>query len=158
MTDKDKLTGMITDQYLRGDLDTEIQRARRFNRELAFILFEPFIDDPARADHLYPVLKGLGRTIEPLIRDIDVSVRWGQQVLLVLPETGRAGAETVQSKVTEKFSLLKFTHTDSDRALPVSLRSVVLVFPTDGGDKETLLYNLRENIKPQVEEESTPSA
>lgn len=160
MSDKDRLTGMTTDQYLRGDLDTEMARARRFNRELAFILFEPYIDDPARNDYLYPVLKGLARTIEPTIRDIDISVRWGQQVLLVLPETGRAGAETVQGKVVERFAQLKFEHPESGRELPVTLRSVVLVFPHDGGDKETILYNLREKVqaKPQEDSPEAPSA
>lgn len=160
MSDKDRLTGMATDQYLRGDLDNEMARARRFNRELAFILFEPCIDEPARNDHLYPVLKGLARTIEPTIRDIDISVRWGQQVLLVLPETGRAGAETVQAKVAERFALLKFEHAESGRELLVTLRSVVLIYPHDGGDKETILYNLRERVQslPQGGSSETPSA
>lgn len=142
---------MTTDRYLRGDLDTEIARARRFNRELAFILFEPDIDDPARNDYVYPVLKGLARTIEPTIREIDISVRWGQQVLLVLPETGRAGAETVQAKVSERFAQLKFEHPVSGRDLPVALRSVVLVFPHDGDDKETVLYDLRQKLQAMLQ-------
>ena len=151
MSDKDRLTGMATDQYLRGDLDMEFQRARRFSRELAFILFEPYIDDPARNDHVYPVLKALARSIESAIRDIDISVRWGHQVLLVLPETGRPGAETVQSKVAERFGQLKFTRAESEAELPVLLRSVVLIFPHDGADKETILYNLREKMQAAVQ-------
>lgn len=147
MSEKDKLTGLITDQYLRGDLDMEFQRARRFNRELAFILLEPFIDDPSRADMLYSVLKALARSADAKIRDIDISVRWGHQVLLVLPETGRAGAETVQSKIAESFGETKFTHPESGREIPVILRSVVCVFPHDGADKETILYNLREGLQ-----------
>ena len=158
MADKDRLTGMTTDQYLRSDLDNEIQRARRFNRELAFILFEPCLDDAARSDMLYTILKGLGRTIDPVIRDIDISVRWGQQVLLVLPETGRTGAETVQSKIVEKFTQLTFSHPESGLAVAVDLRSVILIFPHDGSDKETLLYNLREQMQAQASTEDSSAA
>jgi diguanylate cyclase (GGDEF)-like protein len=147
MAEKDRLTGLMTDQYLRGDLDMEFQRARRFNRELSFILLEPLIDDAARADMLYTVLKGLARSTDALIRDIDIAVRWGQQVLLVLPETGRSGAETVEGKVRENFSQLQFKHPETGAEIAVSVRSVVIVFPHDGADKETVLYNLREGIQ-----------
>lgn len=146
MAEKDKLTGLLTDEYLRGELDVEFQRARRFSHEVSFILIEPVIRDAARGDILYTVLRALARSTDAMIRDIDVVVRWGQQVLLVLPETGKVGAERVEAKVRENFATVQFKHPETGALIPATLRSVLLVYPHDGADKETVLYNLRERL------------
>jgi len=144
---RDRLTGLFTDQYLRLGLDQEFQRAKRFKRDLSFILSEPVIPEDTRADMLYTVLKALAKTCEARIRQIDTGVRWGQQVLLVLPETGRDGANRVASKIFEHFQRHKFYHPDSGKKIEVALKQVLMVFPQDGADKETILYNLRESLE-----------
>jgi diguanylate cyclase (GGDEF)-like protein len=151
---KDRLTGLYTEDYLRVGLDQEFMRSRRFNRELAFILLEPVIPQEVRADMLYAVLKFLAKSCEAQTRQIDTGVRWGQQVLIVLPETAREGADRVAAKVREHFKQQVFTHPDTQQPITVVLKIVVMVFPEDGPDKETILYNLREQIQ-QVE---APSA
>jgi len=143
----DRLTGLLADDFLRRELDLECERARRFGRELAFVLVEPAVDDAVRADMTYLVLKTVAREAGLKVRDIDKSVRWGQQVLLLLPETGRAGAETVLQKIVESFGRIVFKHPEDGRVIPVALKTSVLVFPHDGTEKETILYNLREGLQ-----------
>ncbi|MBM3461463.1 MAG: diguanylate cyclase [Armatimonadetes bacterium] len=147
MEGKDRLTQLYTEEYLRMGLDQEFMRSRRFSRDLAFILLEPVIPAEARADMLYAVLKFLAKSVEAQTRQIDTGVRWGQQILVVLPETVRDGADRVGEKIGEHFARHTFTHPDSGVVIPVGLKVTVLVFPTDGSDKETILYNLRENIQ-----------
>lgn len=153
----DRLTGLLTDDYLRSDLDMEFQRARRFNRDLSFILIEPVVDDATRADVAYTVLKAVARESTSKLRDIDIAVRWGQQVLIVLPETGRSGAETVEHKIRDSFGQLVFKHPEDGRDISVALRSIVLVFPHDGSDKETLLYLLRDRLQTSGDQSAAPS-
>lgn len=157
---KDRLTGLFTEDYLRVGLDQEFMRSRRFNRELAFILLEPAIPAEVRADMLYAVLKFLAKSVEAMTRQIDTGVRWGQQILVVLPETGNEGAGRVADKIREHFRQQTFTHPDTGAAIEVGLKSVLLVFPQDGPDKETILYNLREAIQqadPGAEAEPAPT-
>lgn len=163
---KDRLTGLFTEEYLRLGLDQEFMRARRFNRELSFILLEPVIPNEVKADMLYAVLKYLAKSVEAQTRQIDTAVRWGQQALVVLPETAREGAERVADKIREHFGHQVFSHPDSGNVIPVTLKIGMLVFPKDGPDKETILYNLRENLQaeeaagqaPASSEEAAPSA
>lgn len=157
MSNTDRLTGLLTDEYLRDDLDLEFQRARRFKRELSFMLFEPCIGDAASADMAYSVLKSVARQAAPKIRDIDTGVRWGQRILVVMPETGRAGAEVVEKKIRDGFSKLVFKHPETEREVPVKLRSAILVYPQDGADKDALLNNLRERLQAASSGQSTAS-
>jgi PleD family two-component response regulator len=140
-----------TDHYLRVDLDEEFMRARRFSRDLAFILIEPLIPGEVRADMLYNVLKFLARSCEQRIRQIDKGVRWGQQILLVLPETAREGAERLAQKIRERFEQQAFIHPDTGNDIEVDLKTSILVYPHDGADKETILYNLRESLLDSTE-------
>lgn len=108
--EKDVLTQLYTPQYIDDDLNDELNRARRFGRDLGLLLLEPKIPDALRIDMAYPVLKKLAGICRELTRQVDDGVRLGNQILLVLPETGSEGVDTATDKIAEKFAECSFTH------------------------------------------------
>lgn len=151
MEQRDKLTQLYTDEFLKTGLDNEMMRSRRFKRELAFVLLQPEIPESVRQDMIYMVLKQLGRAVEDQTRQIDLGIRWGNQILLVLPETKLEGALHVAGKVREAFEAITFTHPDTQETFAGRLLQAISVFPDDGDDRDTILTRLREVMKAQGE-------
>ena len=108
--EKDVLTQLYTPQYIDDDLNDELIRARRFGRDLGLLLLEPKIPESVRIDMGYPVLKKLAVVCRELTRQVDDGVRLGNQILLVLPETGLEGVDTAADKIAGKFAESSFTH------------------------------------------------
>ncbi|HEY4001619.1 MAG TPA: diguanylate cyclase [Candidatus Xenobia bacterium] len=141
---KDKLTQLYTEEYLEQGLDAELTRARRYKHPLSFILLEPDIPDEHRADRLYPSLRLLARITEQQTRAMDVGVRWGQQLLVILPETPVDGAARVVEKIREAFENHTLLKDDTD--VTIKLKSAVRAFPDHGQEKEGLLAVLKESL------------
>jgi diguanylate cyclase (GGDEF)-like protein len=147
MEHRDKLTQLYTDDFLKSGLDNEMLRARRFKRELAFVLLQPDIPESVRQDMIYMVLKQLGRCVDEQTRQIDMGIRWGNQVLLVLPETTMDGAQRVAGKVREAFESITFTHPDTQENFQGKLHQAICIFPDDGDERDVLLTKLRDIMK-----------
>ncbi len=143
---KDKLTQLYTEEYLGEGLDAELTRARRYKHPLSFILLEPDIPDENRADRLYPSLRILARIAEQQTRSMDVGVRWGQQILLILPETPVDGAGKVVDKIREAYENHTLLKDDPDIKFPIQLKASVRAFPDHGQEKEGLLSLLRDSL------------
>jgi len=150
MEQRDKLTQLYTDDFLKTGLDNEMLRARRFKRQIAFVLLQPEIPESVKQDMLYMVLKQLGRCVDEQTRQIDLGIRWGNQVLLVLPETTLEGALRVAEKVVEAFVAITFVHPDTQEKFQGKLYQSVCIFPDDGEDRDAVLTKLREIMKAQL--------
>lgn len=142
----DSLTRLLTDEYLKYELDDEFSRARRFGREVSLLLLEPALPPHLRSGMIYQALKRLAKICLDSTRQVDKGVRWGNQVLLVLPETSEAGARTASRKIADKFAECVFTHSGTGEEFPGRLRHAIQVFPGPIDDRELLLRELRNDL------------
>ncbi len=103
----DTLTGLYNRRFFDDTLKREFERAKRYNRSLALVLFDindfKFIND--NFGHLAGdmVLREVSRIIKENIRSIDIPVRYGgDEIILLLPETSRKEASFVVEKIRQK--------------------------------------------------------
>ncbi|MBN2694567.1 diguanylate cyclase [bacterium] len=85
-------------------LDLEVQRSRRYNRDLSIIIFD--IDHFKKVNDTFghligdAVLKGIASIVSSMIRTTDIFARWGgEEFILLLPETSLEGALIVAERV-----------------------------------------------------------
>jgi PleD family two-component response regulator len=100
-------TGFYTFEHFRQILFLEVKRAIRYQLPLAvaLIAYDPLDAPPAvKPEALQRMLRGgLGVAIRKSIRDTDIPVHYkGDNVLLVMPHTDRAGALVVSRRIHEK--------------------------------------------------------
>jgi diguanylate cyclase (GGDEF)-like protein len=130
----DPLTGLANRGAFERALATEVARARRHERLLALVLLDvaglKSIND--RLGHLAGD-RALLRTAErlrELSRASDLVARWGgDEFVVVLPETGRAGALAFVRKVERALRSRDDLH----------VRCGVALLPDDGSDAKTLM-------------------
>ncbi len=144
---RDNLTNLLHEEYLEEGLEDEMSRARRFGRDLSLLLLEPVIPEKLKPDMLYVVLKALARLSAKTTRQVDVGVRWGQQLLYVLPETSDEGARVASGKIAEAFGKQSFTEPNTGETFAGRIRASVVVYPREIEDRKALLENLRDNLK-----------
>jgi diguanylate cyclase (GGDEF)-like protein len=110
MTIVDGLTQIHNKRFLYEQLEKEIIRARRHERDLSILMFD--IDYFKRINDQYGhlagdyVLRELARVVQERIRRDEVFARYGgEEFVILLPETGLDGAvalaENLRSKVAE---------------------------------------------------------
>ena len=94
---KDALTGCFNRAHTLEILDGELSRARRSNSPLSVIMFDVDAFKKINDGHGHTcgdaVLAAVGQRIRQVLRRSDVRCRYGgDEFLVVLPETGEAGA------------------------------------------------------------------
>jgi diguanylate cyclase (GGDEF)-like protein len=101
---RDSLTRWFNRRYALETLYNELRRAARSGRYPALLMFD--LDDfkgvNDRRGHLHgdAILQGVARTIDGLLRGSDVKCRYGgDEFLVILPETGIAGAAQVAEHI-----------------------------------------------------------
>jgi diguanylate cyclase (GGDEF)-like protein len=94
---KDALTGCFNRAHSMEILDAELSRARRSNSPLSVVMFD--VDHFKKINDTHghacgdAVLAAVGQRIRHVLRRSDVRCRYGgDEFLIVLPETGEAGA------------------------------------------------------------------
>ncbi len=100
----DKLTQIYNRRKLEAIIETEIERAKRYNRPLSLIMLD--IDDFKRVNDTYGhqvgdnVLKELANILKNNIRVSDTAGRWGgEEFMIVVPETAANNAWELAEKI-----------------------------------------------------------
>ncbi|MBN2495924.1 MAG: diguanylate cyclase [Deltaproteobacteria bacterium] len=148
MAVRDSLTGLYNHAYFQERLSVEMSRSRRYGHPLGLLFID--VDEFKRINdslgHLVgdAVLRGIASILRGSSRSVDVHFRLrqhdiaarygGDEFVLLLPETPRAGAAIT----AERLRLCVEDH-DFGPAGSVSLSIGVACFPDDGADRDALI-------------------
>jgi len=140
---RDPLTGLYNRRFLEESLDHEIMRARRRNQCLSILMLD--VDHFKRFNDTFGhdagdfVLKSLGSILTESVRGEDVVCRvGGEELAVVLPETGPENAGMVAAKLCEVIRNMHLSfHGQSLGKLTTSIG--ISSYPQQGDKAEPLL-------------------
>lgn len=122
----DDLTGLFNMRSIYQRLDLEIQRAKRYQRQVCVVMMDmdhfKLVNDGH--DHLFGsfVLSEVGRIIQNSVRNIDIPARYGgDEFLIVLTETHAEGALSFCERLREKICEHHFKSGTDEIKLTASL-------------------------------------
>ena len=163
LVDIDDLTGLFNMRSLYKRLDSELDRARRYNRSVGVLMMD--LDNFKRVndehDHLFGsfVIKEVGKIIRDNIRKVDFAARYGgDEYLVVLTEIGLEGATTFSNRLRTRIADTTFKNEFYSMDLTASLGLAIANPNQDQVDARTLvrfadraLYQAKENGRNRVE-------
>jgi diguanylate cyclase (GGDEF)-like protein len=139
----DPLTGLYNRRHLAETLDREVSRALRFGHEMSLIIID--VDDfkkiNDRLGHLQGdiVLESVADVIREATRSIDVAARYGgDELALILVETGREGAAVLGERLAERMRETEVPLREGG-SMGVTLSVGVATLPDSADDLEDLV-------------------
>lgn len=133
----DALTGVFNRRYFDSQLNTELQRASRYEHNLSVILLDvdglKAVNDefgtPA-GDH---VLQQLARILERSLRSVDILARYGSdEFVILLPETKKAHTQKTAQRILRNVRNHDFFKDDL-RIKEMNVSIGIVGFPEDAG-------------------------
>ncbi|MBU0504162.1 MAG: GGDEF domain-containing protein [Candidatus Omnitrophica bacterium] len=139
---RDSLTHILSRRYFLERFVEEINRSRKFDYSLAFLMIDIdyFKDLNDRYGHLVGdvILKEVSRIIKDNIRQIDILGRYGgEEFCLALPETEKEEAKFAAERIREAIEDALIRAYDED--LRITLSVGIAVFPGDAQDTDALI-------------------
>lgn len=100
----DPLTSLSNRRHFMEELETEVERSRRYARPLSIVLLDLDHFKQVNDTHGHAagddVLREAARALRSVCRDVDMAARLGgEELALLLPETDSEGARTVAERV-----------------------------------------------------------
>jgi diguanylate cyclase (GGDEF)-like protein len=140
----DELTGLHNYRFLQQRLDEEIERAKRYGKDLSLLMID--VDDFKSFNDTFGHLAGdaalaeLARVMRLTVREVDLVARYGgEEFSVVLPETDAAGAFVVAEKLREAVAAHEFEEGTGGAAPHITVSLGLATYPTHAHDKESLL-------------------
>jgi diguanylate cyclase (GGDEF)-like protein len=140
----DPVTWAHSRGYFLETLDAEVIRARRYNRGLSLVFFD--IDDFGEFNAEYGhtlgdrLLRAVAMTLASTVAPPEIVARCGgDDFVLVLPESHRAAASEVTSRVVQKLYTLSVFDAASNERQGVSVTAAIVSYPEDGASRDELL-------------------
>jgi diguanylate cyclase (GGDEF)-like protein len=146
----DSLTGTWNRRYLEMAMSDAMQRARRMGHPFATLMIDIDRFKSINDRHGHPrgdeVLVELCRRIRGALRaNLDVLARYGgEEFVVLLPETGPAGAAVVARKIHTVVRDQPFG--SQGRGIDVTVSVGVSSYPEDGGDADAVLAAADANL------------
>ena len=138
----DSLTGLHTRSSFEEALEREMARAKRYKTDLSVVFFD--IDDFKEINDRYghlagdDVLRQASRTISDATRTEDIAARYGgEEIVLILPETGKAKALVLAERIRCQLENLELEHEGQQVKLTIS--GGLATFPQDADETTNLL-------------------
>lgn len=111
----DGLTGLVNRRHFDERLEAELARATRYHTHLSCLMVD--IDHFKKVNDGYGhpfgdvVIQSVARVLKAALRDVDVVARYGgEELVALLPETGKAYALTAAERVREGVAALELEH------------------------------------------------
>jgi diguanylate cyclase (GGDEF)-like protein len=128
----DALTGLGNYRFFQTTLTREIERAVRFQRQLALVLLDLDLFKQVNDVHGHQVgnavLIEVAERLRAEVREVDVVARYGgEEFVVVLPETDPEGAGHTADRICEAVRSRPFTVAGQE--LPITVSAGVAVFP-----------------------------
>jgi diguanylate cyclase (GGDEF)-like protein len=148
----DDLTGLFNHRYFRENIRYEVERARRYNRELSVVFLDVDFFKKVNDTYGHPsgdvVLKKVASIIGESIRSADIMVRMdanpfaarygGEEFVAILPETTVEGARVLAERIREAVEATTFHDVEGKEIHRITLSSgISCVCPSD--DATTLV-------------------
>jgi diguanylate cyclase (GGDEF)-like protein len=161
LTITDECTGLFNVRHLYRQMESEIDRARRFKSHfsLIFIDLDYFKQVNDEYGHLIGsrVLAEVGRGLRSLVREVDSVFRYGgDEFIVLLPETGKVGARKTAEHLLTALREMRFAISDGLK-LEVRASFGVATFPEDGRSvheiirsADTMMYLVKGSTRDNV--------
>jgi diguanylate cyclase (GGDEF)-like protein len=140
----DSLTGLYSRHTFDEVFVREIERANRYGKELSVLFFD--LDDFKKVNDTFGHLAGdealehVARIVMGEIRAIDIASRYGgEEIIVVLPETGKAAAFVVGERIREKVENMKLNY--NDQTINLTISGGVSTLPIDATDTKNMIAN-----------------
>jgi diguanylate cyclase (GGDEF)-like protein len=122
----DSLTGLYNSRHFHSNLETEVERARRYGDSLGLMLLD--IDDFKRFNDAHgreagdQVLARLGRSLRWSLRKIDSGFRYGgEEIAVILPRCDRESLAKLAERVRAAFEAETFEVEGAPERLTMSI-------------------------------------
>jgi diguanylate cyclase (GGDEF)-like protein len=144
LTVTDDLTHLYNSRYLHRCLEHEVERARRFKKDLSMIFLDLdyFKDVNDKHGHISgsKLLTEVGRSIVGTVRTLDVACRYGgDEFVVVMPETSKKNALIVAEKLRKVFKDTRFLKEEGINCA-ITASFGVASYPEDAKDKLELIH------------------
>ena len=141
----DPKTGLFNARHCASALESELRRARRFERPLALILadLDQFRQVNNEFGHLAgdAVLRGVADVVKAHLRPSDIPVRFGgEELAILLPETPAAQAFEVAERLRRAVAETSFEIRTVPEPLRITISLGVAGFPGDGANPDELVH------------------
>jgi diguanylate cyclase (GGDEF)-like protein len=142
MSVTDALTGLGNYRFFQTTVTREIERAQRFQRQLALLMLDLDLFKQVNDVHGHQVgnavLVDVAERVRAEIREVDVVARYGgEEFVVVLPETDPEGAGHTAERICQAVRSRPFTPSGLELTVTVSIG--VAVFPTHADTAVSLI-------------------
>lgn len=159
----DGLTELYNHRYFQEQMKLNIENSKRYGNEFSMIILD--IDFFKKFNDTYghqsgdAVLRQVAQTLKRSVRATDIACRYGgEEMSIILPNTGKNVAHSTAEKICERVSSNKFK-LQGDKEVSVTISLGVSTYPQDGQTPSELieaadkrLYNAKNNGRNQVGE------
>lgn len=159
----DGLTELYNHRYFQEQMKSNVENSKRYGNEFSMIILD--IDFFKNFNDTYghqsgdAVLRQVAQTLKKSVRATDIACRYGgEEMSIILPNTGKNVAHSTAEKICERVSSNKFK-LQGDKEVSVTISLGVSTYPHDGQTPSELieaadkrLYNAKNNGRNQVGE------
>ncbi len=142
----DGKTGLWNAHYFMEMFNAELNRAKRFNHPLSFLMAD--LDLLRNINNTYghlagdAVLVGIGKIIREEVREYDLAARFGgEEFSLALPETGLEEARKIAERLRRIIETTDFNIPTRSHPIHATISFGVACFPTDASTPLELIHN-----------------
>lgn len=157
----DGLTELYNHRYFQEQMKLNVENSKRYGNEFSMIMLD--IDFFKKFNDTYghqsgdAVLRQVAQTLKRSVRATDIACRYGgEEMSIILPNTGKNVAHSTAEKICERVSSNKFK-LQGDKEVSVTISLGVSTYPQDGQTPSELieaadkrLYNAKNNGRNQV--------
>lgn len=141
----DGLTGLANQRYFIKRLKEEIDRARRYDRSMALIIFDldelKSINDRFGHQAGDRVITQMGAVLKQSIRAIDVVARYGgDEFCIIMPESGRATCLRFMRRLQLQIASCEIELDRQQGVITCTVSQGGAVFPDNAADADQLIY------------------